>query len=115
MANNTTTVNINETREVVIEPEKPDQPRLKQFIALQEISINKKNYHPGGQLRLTETDAVPYIASFQITPLEVAIRNGTFPRSKETVTEKIVEAVTGENIPDTAAEAHGVEHQRPRP
>lgn len=106
MANTTTSVNMSDTREVVIEPEKPDQPRLKQYVALKEISFNKKAYQPGQQFRLTEADAMPFLAANHITPLEVAIRSGVFPRSKETVTEKIVETVTGENIPDTPAEVN---------
>lgn len=104
MANNTTTVNINETREVVIEPEKPVQPRLKQYVALLGITVNKKAYKTGDQVRLTEADALAYLASNQITPLEVALRSGIYPVSKETLSEKIVEVVTGEEIPDTKAE-----------
>jgi hypothetical protein len=105
MANTTTTVTLNETREVVIEPNKPMPPRLKQYVTLVSTSINKKSHKMGEPIRLTEADAVPYLAAKQITPLEVAIREGTYPRSKETLTEKVVEAVTGEEIPNTAAEA----------
>lgn len=105
MANTTTTVPMGDTREVVIEPTKPPQPRPKQYIAVTPLTYEKKSYKPGDQILIPESDAFPLLAARQITPLEVALREGIYPRSQENLTEKVVETVTGQEIPDTKAEA----------
>lgn len=104
MVNNLTVVNIDDTREVVIEPDKPSQPRLKQYIVQTNFSDKKQDFKTGTMVRFTEADAAPFVASRFIVPLDVAMREGSYPVAPETKLEKVVQAVTGEDIPDTPAE-----------
>ncbi|OGV96942.1 hypothetical protein A2W24_02340 [Microgenomates group bacterium RBG_16_45_19] len=105
MAKNDTVVNIDDTREVVIEPKKPPQVRLKQYVTVKAFTYKKHDYQSGDLVLLTEADATAFLSGRFLIPLEVALNQGIYPIAPESPLEKVVQAVTGEDIPDTPAEA----------
>jgi hypothetical protein len=94
--------------QVVIEPPKPKQMRPKQFVVLKSFDAGKINAKKGTVIRLTQQDAIPYVSARFLLPLDVAIREKIYPTSqpgKEGVVEKVVQKVTGIDIPDADPQA----------
>lgn len=98
-----------ETRHVVLEPLKPSQTRLKQYVTLSTLEINKTKYGSFQSVSLTEDGALPYLSAHRILPLDVALREGIYPPTTEKTTHKttekikaVIEDVTGLDVtPET--------------
>jgi hypothetical protein len=82
-----------EVRHVVFEPEKPAQTRAKQYITLQNVTIDKTSFGVHQQVYLTNEDATALLASRLITPIDVALREGIYPPRTATVHEKTVDKI----------------------
>lgn len=83
-----------ETRNVVIEPEKPAQPRKKQYVTLHGGEYDKQKASQFEVVWLTEDTALSLISARMIVPLDVAIREGTYPPKVSTAKSKVSEVVT---------------------
>jgi hypothetical protein len=98
-----------EDRHVVIEPPPPVQPRLKQYVPLQNFVIDSKTHAKALTLiMLTPNVALPFLSSNMLIPLDVAIRQGIYPPKKESPPEKTVE-----KIKKVVEEAMGIEETSP--
>ena len=82
------------TRHVVIEPPKPSQTRLKQYIAVKYLKIDKQHSAKAHELVwLTEETALPFVSSHLLVPIDVAIREGLYPPIVESAPEKVADKI----------------------
>jgi hypothetical protein len=93
---NNTTNPTSDERHVVIESPGPVQPRLKQYVAIQNFEVDKKTIAKQNEVvMVTQDTAIPFVSANMLIPLDVAIRQGIYPPAKKptTVSEKVVKEV----------------------
>lgn len=88
MEPNDTQVN---SRVVVMENDKPPQPRLKQYVlVVDEFNVKgHKSAKKNSVIRMTSEDALPYVSANMLIPLDIAIKENKFPPKKDTLVEKL--------------------------
>jgi len=93
------------------------QSRPKQYVALQSVDLPKHpRWHKGQMVRLTESEALPLVEARILTPLNTAIVKGLYPTEKESVVERLKDAVIGEDEPEILQEkTTEAETENPQP